>query len=578
MERHRPLDVVGSSAVMKRFIPLLIFLAMVQASARPQPSADNPAATAKSLLAQQRWNEVVQLAETMPQRSAEIEYCYGMALARLQRWEEAARAFRNGARQAPGDKRFPLELAGVAFRQKQNRRAAVELRKALRLDPRDPYANDFLGTIYFLDDNLPAALKYWNRIEKPVVTNVASEPQPRIAPALLDRAFVFSPASLLKADELQVTRERLDLLGIFPTYRFELLPREDGDFDLLFRASERNGWGNTKLEGLLRLFRNLPYQTVNPEFFNLRRRGANFVSLLRWDTNKQRAMASFSAPLHGDPRWRYRFFADVRKEHWELTAASQQFILRKAEAGAELHSVPSARWSWMTGVALSQRRFSDLGPDPGLAQFLKRGFELKYTAGLDTTVLNIPERRFTVTARAVSQLARLWSTPRTSFAKTTAGLKASWMPMARGDDYATSAHLRWGKTFGDAPFDELFVLGMERDNDLWMHAHTGTNGGRKGSAPLGSEYALFNWELDKNVHQGAFFKVSVGPALDVGKMFGGPPELGSRQWLCDAGVQAKLRLFGGVGVVLVYGKDLRSGRNVFYPAGMQCGAIGCFNQ
>ena len=35
------------------------------------------------------------------------------------------------------------------------------------------------------------------------------------------------------------------------------------------------------------------------------------------------------------------------------------------------------------------------------------------------------------------------------------------------------------------------------------------------------------------------------------------------RWLCDAGVQAKLRVLG-VGFVVVYGKDLRSGNNAFY--------------
>ncbi len=569
MERHGPLDVVGSAAV-KPFIRLLMFLAMlVAAGASGQTPADKDEAAAQSLLAQQRWNEVVRLAEARPQRSPDLAYSYGMALARLQRWEEAARAFASGARQAPGDKRFPIELAGVAFQQKQYGRAARELRRALRLDPRDRYATDFLATIYFLDDNLPAALKYWNRIEKPVLANVGSEPQPRMDPALLDRALAFSPASMLKAEELQVTRERLDRLGVFPSYRFELLPREDGDFDLLFRAAERNGWGNTKLEGLLGLLRNLPYRTVNPEFFNLEGRGTNLVSMFRWDTDKQRARAAFSAPLRGDPKWRYRLYADVRKEHWNLTAAARQLMLRKAEVGAELGSVVNARWSWTSGVALSVRRFTDLGGqlDPA-AQFLKDGFELQYSARVEAKLLSVPERRFTTAADAGWQLGTLWSTPRSTFAKTTAGVQASWIPAARGDDYATSARLRWGKTFGLAPFDELFMLGMERDNDLWMHAHPGTADGRKGSAPLGGDYFLFNWELDKNIYRRSFFRISIGPALDVGKMRGGPAELGSRQWLCDAGVQVKGRLFGGVGVVFSYGKDLRSGKNVFYPAGL----------
>jgi len=39
--------------------------------------------------------------------------------------------------------------------------------------------------------------------------------------------------------------------------------------------------------------------------------------------------------------------------------------------------------------------------------------------------------------------------------------------------------------------------------------------------------------------------------------------LGSREWLWDIGLQAKMRVFGA-GVVFSYGKDLRSGNNAFY--------------
>lgn len=45
--------------------------------------------------------------------------------------------------------------------------------------------------------------------------------------------------------------------------------------------------------------------------------------------------------------------------------------------------------------------------------------------------------------------------------------------------------LRAGTKFGQIPFDELFILGAERDNDLWLRAHKGTRDGREGSAPMG---------------------------------------------------------------------------------------------
>jgi hypothetical protein len=123
--------------------------------------------------------------------------------------------------------------------------------------------------------------------------------------------------------------------------------------------------------------------------------------------------------------------------------------------------------------------------------------------------------------------------------------------------------IRSGKTFGSVPFDELFMLGMERDNDLWMRGHVGTRDGRKGSAPLGRDYFLANWEIDKRVYHNGIFSLKLSPFLDTGKITDPLPGLGSGTWLWDTGVQAKFRVLG-VGVTVIYGKDLRSGHNAFY--------------
>ena len=86
---------------------------------------------------------------------------------------------------ASQDKRFPVELAGVAFKQKRYPEAAAWLRRGLKIDPTDAYAKDFLGTVYFLQGNLEAALKYWNRIDKPQIESVRTDHSVRIRPALL---------------------------------------------------------------------------------------------------------------------------------------------------------------------------------------------------------------------------------------------------------------------------------------------------------------------------------------------------------------------------------------------------------
>lgn len=529
------------------------------------------AAEARQLAAEQRWQEIAVLLGPLPSRSADLNFYYGMALARLERWQDAENAFRAGLRLTPNDPRFPIELAGLAFKQKHYPQAARRLRQALALAPNDPYTNDFLGTVYFLEGNLEAALKYWNRVGKPQVADLGADPVPRVDPALLDRAFAFSPASTLQLSELRDTDARVRGLGIFPRYEFDLRAREDDKFDVWFRNRERNGFGRTKWERLFLLLRGLPFLSISPEFYNLRHEAINIVSLFRWDPRKRRVSAQFSSPFERSAKYRYEVFADLRNEDWAVTNSFTgpaltfgSLNLRREALGFALVSRASGQWQWSAGAEVSHRDFRNIVPGTVLTpRLLAEGYQLKQLAQLEGTLWRLPERRFTVDAKVSSQAARLWSLPEESSEKLQGSLGWHWFPQAEGDDYEMQQQFRFGKTFGTVPFDELFMLGLERDNNLPIRGHIGTRDGRKGSAPLGRDYFLATWEADKDVYRNGILALKVGPFLDTGKITDPSGALGSHKWLWDTGAQAKLRVFG-IGVVFSYGKDLRSGNNAFY--------------
>jgi tetratricopeptide (TPR) repeat protein len=526
---------------------------------------------AKSLFDQQRWQDVVGLVQSASNPSAELDFYYGTALAQLGRWDEAQKVFETGARLQPADKRFPLELAGVEFKRKRYNVAARQLRRALHLDPSDSYGNDFLGTVYFLQGNISAALKYWNRVGKPQIVEVRTQPPPRVNPALLDRSMAFAPASVLRLPDLLTSQLRVSALEIFPRYQFDLEARDDGKFDVLFRNRERNGWGDIKLEKLFLLLRGLPFQSIRPEVYNLRHQAINFVSMYRWDAEKRRVLAQLSGPFKGNPKFHYGLLADLGSENWNIRNSFQgpapvlgSFNMRREAVSANFAALESGRWRWSTGAEISHRDFRSVVTGTTLApDLLAKGYQLKQTTQVDTELWQLPERRLTLDAGASSQAGRLWSQPSHSFEKLQGSLRVHWLPQSQGDDYEIQQRFRAGKTFGDVPFDELFILGLERDNDLEMRGHIGTRDGRKGSAPLGRNYFLSNWEADKNVYSNGIFTVKLGPFLDTGKISDASDGLGSQKWLGDLGAQVKLRVFG-VGVAFSYGKDLRTGNNAFY--------------
>lgn len=552
---------------------LLFWCAMFPLSAGAGGLEDQ-SSRAQELIKGQRWQELLQLLDASPSRSAEMDYDRGLALAGLERWNDAAKAFLAGYHQYPRDKRFALELAGVAFRQKHYVHAAGWLHRALRLDPKDAYANDFLATVYFLQGNLEAALKYWNRIEKPRINQLRIEPGLRVNPVVLDHAFAFSAAEILRFQEFLGSQSRLRMLEIFPSYRMDLLALPEQNFDLQFRAQERNGFGNTKLQALLGLFRGLPYQEVSPEYFNIHGSATNWESLLRWDAQKRRAWTSLCGPFRGDPKWRYRLAADLRDENWDIRSsftgpapALAGLNLRREAVSAQIKRLAGERWSWTADTEFSHRNyrnvFAGTALTPGL---LLPGYELSESAALGYELLRIPEKRLTMNSQVSALGGRLWSTVSQSgeaFAKVQGAVTSKWLPQAQGDDYETRLGLHLGDTAGRLPFDELFMLGMERDNDLWLRGHIGTRDGRKGSAPLGSRYALANWDTDKNLYRNGIVTFKLGPFLDSGKIAGASAGLATDKWLWDTGVQSKISVLG-IGVSVIYGKDLRTGNNAFY--------------
>lgn len=554
---------------MKAAAALLIFVVLAFPLRAQTPDAEG-LARIKQLATEERWQEIVRIAEAEASPSADLNFYYGIALARLERWDDAENAFERGRMQQPRDKRFPIELAGIRFRQKKYADAADHLRRALRLDPADQYANDLTGSVYFLLGNLEAALKYWNRVSRPHIENVEQEPTPRVDPVLLDNAFAFSPASVLRISELRTTEARVSGLGIFPDRKFDLEARPDGRFDLVFRARERNGWGANKWQGLASLLRGLPFRTIYPEFYNIRGRAINSVSLYRWDAQKRRIRTNLSGPFTKDPKWRYELELDLRDENWDIRDGSDDgalvggLKLRKQLFTAGLTSFVDGRWNWSTGVELSHRKFRDVVPGSALTpELLAHGLQLKHLGQINYVLVRVPERRFTVSSEFSTQIGRTWSQPSQSFAKLQGLLQTHWFPQAGGDDYELRGKIRVGRTFGEVPFDELFVIGVERDNDLWLRAHIGTRNGRKGSAPIGRNYFLTNWEIDKNVYGNSLINLKLGPFLDVGRVTGPSTGLDSRKWLWDLGVQAKIRVLGQK-VAFSYGKDLRSGKNAFY--------------
>src|SRR5262245_27484389 len=102
------LDACARARLLRKWreIAILFILAFSALPLRAQPSLSDHTTEIKQLFAEERWEEVVRIAELEAERSADLNFYYGTALARLGRLNEARKAFQTGFSQQPGDKRF----------------------------------------------------------------------------------------------------------------------------------------------------------------------------------------------------------------------------------------------------------------------------------------------------------------------------------------------------------------------------------------------------------------------------------------------------------------------------------------
>jgi len=242
MAAQPQLDATGSSRKGFVILVLVAVLALgLPAFAQEHASDEARLSGARTAFDAGRWEQARKLAQGPADQTPELDFLAGLALARLEKWDEAKAAFEAGARKTPRDPRFSVELAGVAYKQKDFRTAKDKLHAALGLNPPDSYAREFLATIYFLEGNLEAALKYWNPVDKPRLRSVVFAPSLRLKDSLRNRALAFNAPQVLTGTSLLATQARLDNLGVFSSRRIELTPADSGNRHPSLPATSRTG-------------------------------------------------------------------------------------------------------------------------------------------------------------------------------------------------------------------------------------------------------------------------------------------------------------------------------------------------
>src|ERR1700739_2490450 len=99
MECRASLDSPGGAADRQLIFPrLLVLLLLPSAYAASQavPSSTGRLSEVRQLYEAGRWNDVVEAAPESPDMEADLQLYRGLALAKMERWEEAKKTFEAG--------------------------------------------------------------------------------------------------------------------------------------------------------------------------------------------------------------------------------------------------------------------------------------------------------------------------------------------------------------------------------------------------------------------------------------------------------------------------------------------------
>ena len=431
-----------------------------------------------------------------------------------------------------------------------NARPAAMPRGILRPAGDDTGGNEYLGTLYFVEANYDAAVKYWNKIGKPRIDTVEYVPALPLDPLLANRLQPVSRGDLLTPGKLRYMRRLLDSLGFVGRHHVELIAQPEERYTLQVRTTTRPSFPNP-----ISALRGAPFLAAHLDLYNLGSAGINWTTMVRFDAQKRRLLTVFDAPLGRHPKRRYALLGDGRREVWNT--GGEDFRVNRQEAGVDLRLTAENGVDWRNGFLVTSRDFDG---SSGMAE----GAGLKYRTGFGKRLLDWPERAVTADSHVRWELGRLLSGTRDLYSRLQGSAAVEWHPRGRRSAWRLSLHAYAGTSPGQPPFDELFMLGLERDNDLPLRGHIGTSSGKKGASPLARDYVLLNFDVERTIYRHGLFTVSAGPFLDSARGWRTwrPEDANRTFW--DAGGQVKLRVAGVWEAVFSYGRDLRQGGNAFY--------------
>jgi len=509
------------------------------------------------------------LSAALAERPTAYTYLYlGIAYRNMKEYPKAEDAFTEGSRRFPDNPRFHYELANLFIENNDVESARSELRRALLVDPGNSEASDLLATIDMSEGEVQSALRAWNKSGRPIVDDILHNYYLTFGSWVVREAVAFNPIGVLHYDEWKTTESRLFETGNFTKVGLDIEPIGVPDhYNAIIRTTTKT---NT-LSGLaFDLFKGLPVATSYLNLWNIGNSGITFNGNFRWDTDRRRAEGRLKIPIPLPGLLHLELGNTWRSERWDLSPNIRPQARDRARFNYKANSmrlylkhIPHYRVE--IGAGLEYRNRAASGDLPEL--FTDSRNTAKFTADIN---LRLADGRYQNRLRFEGFAARRSILGDTNFSGGVAELNNRFM-LAKDSRTYFDWTLKGGTSRGGLPVEDYFVLGLDSNPRNPLRGHAAAEHGRYGRGPMGTDFVLLNFDVNRRLATLPFFNTFNIPFLTVKwEVFFDGAKTFDRNRIFQ---QGKLWLDTGAGLRfetpthsfnLVYGRSLRDGTGVLF--------------
>jgi tetratricopeptide (TPR) repeat protein len=498
-------------------------------------------------------------------------YLYlGVAYSRMKEYQKAEDTLKEGSRRYPNDSRFHNELADLYLTNNDRDAAKSELRRALVVDPGNNYASDLLATIDMSEGEVQAALRSWNNSGRPVINDILHNYYLRFGSWVVRDAVAFHPAGVLRYSEWKTTESRLLETDNFANVGLEIEPtRVPDQYNAVVRTNAKTNSFSNFLFGILK---GAPIETSYFDLWNIVNSGITFNSNYRWDTSRRRLEGRLKIPVPFAGLLHLEVGNTWRAERWDLTPTIRPELKGLArldyKANApRVHIKYIPHYRLELGGGFEYRNRASKGNLPQL--FTDNRKTGKFDAELS---LRLIDRQYQNRLHLEGFGARRSVLGDTNFSGGVAELD-NRITLSRDTRTNLDWTIKTGTSRGALPVEDYFVLGLDTypaPTNI-LRGHTAAEHGHYGRAPMGTDFALVNTDIERRLATIPFFNTFNIPFLTVKwNLFFDGAKTWDRNRIFQ---QGKLLLDTGGGLRLetpthsfnlLYGRSLREGKNVLY--------------